>query len=50
MGSLDALVKTAALFEVRNLRTIETNLEEIFMAYYGAGDGAVAKEAGHAAA
>jgi ABC-2 type transport system ATP-binding protein len=50
MGSLDALVKAAALFEVRNLRTIETSLEEIFMAYYGAGDGAVAKEAGHAAA
>ena len=40
MGSLDALVKAAARFEVRNLRSIETSLEEIFLAYYGAGDGA----------
>jgi ABC-2 type transport system ATP-binding protein len=39
IGSVDALVKTAARFEVRNIRSIETSLEEIFMAYYGAGDG-----------
>jgi ABC-2 type transport system ATP-binding protein len=55
MGSLDALVKAAAKFEVRNLRSIDTSLEEIFLAYYGAGDGEPAnatagREAGHAAA
>jgi ABC-2 type transport system ATP-binding protein len=58
MGSLDALVKAAAKFEVRNLRSIETSLEEIFLAYYGAGDAAGApaadaptgEEASHAAA
>ena len=51
MGSLDALVKVAARFEVVNLRSIETSLEEIFMAYYGAGDATVVgKEAGRAAA
>ena len=50
MGSLDALVKAAARFEVRNLRSIDTSLEEIFMAYYGAGDGAAEEVAGHAAA
>jgi ABC-2 type transport system ATP-binding protein len=60
MGSVDALVKAAAHFEVRNLRTIETSLEEIFMAYYGSGDGAAAgvpagaaiggEEASHASA
>jgi hypothetical protein len=59
MGSLDALVKAAAKFEVRNLRSIETSLEEIFLAYYGAGDAAAGapaadapsgEEASHAAA
>jgi len=62
MGSLDALVKTSARFEVRNLRSVETSLEEIFMAYYGAGEGlgegagdgaggsAAGKETTHAAA
>ena len=54
MGSVDALIKTAARFEVRNVRSIETSLEEIFMAYYGSGDGiaaaAGAEEASHAAA
>jgi ABC-2 type transport system ATP-binding protein len=53
MGSVDALVKTAARFEVRNLRSIETSLEEIFMAYYGSGEGiksTPAGEASHAAA
>jgi ABC-2 type transport system ATP-binding protein len=53
MGSLDALVKTAARYEVCNLRSIETSLEEIFLAYYGSGDGApavtAAKEASDAA-
>jgi hypothetical protein len=49
------LVKAAAKFEVRNLRSIDTSLEEIFLAYYGAGDGEPAnatagREAGHAAA
>jgi ABC-2 type transport system ATP-binding protein len=55
MGSLDALIKRAAGFEVRNVHSIDTSLEEIFLAYYGAGDGTVAtgaerKEASHAAA
>jgi beta-exotoxin I transport system ATP-binding protein len=50
MGSLDALVKTASRFEVVNLRSIDTSLEEIFLAYYGAGDGIAGEEAGHAAA
>ena len=53
-GSLDPLIKTAARFEVRDVRSFETSLEEIFLAYYGAGDGASAagggKEAGNAAA
>jgi len=35
MGDLDALVKTAARFHVRDLHTVETSLEEIFLAYYG---------------
>jgi ABC-2 type transport system ATP-binding protein len=55
MGSLDALVKTAARYEVTNLRSVETSLEEIFLAYYGSGEGAAAQVAGgeepsHAAA
>jgi ABC-2 type transport system ATP-binding protein len=55
MGSLDTLVKTAARYEVRNLRSVDTSLEEIFLAYYGSGDGAAAcegagKEPSHAAA
>jgi ABC-2 type transport system ATP-binding protein len=50
MGSLDALVKAAARFEVRNLRSVDTSLEEIFLAYYGAGDGVIGEEASHAAA
>ncbi len=54
MGSLDGVIKAAARFEVRNLRSVETSLEEIFMAYYGSGDGSAAeidaKEAGNAAA
>ena len=52
MGSVDALVKAAAQFEVHNLRSIETSLEEIFMAYYGSGEPAAsaAGEAGHVAA
>ena len=54
MGSVDALIKAAARYEVRNVRSIETSLEEIFMAYYGSGDGiaagAGAEEASHAAA
>jgi ABC-2 type transport system ATP-binding protein len=35
MGSLDALVKAAAQFEVVNLISHEPSLEEIFLAYYG---------------
>jgi len=55
MGSLDALVKAAARYEVSNVRSVETSLEEIFMAYYGAGDGIATQAAGgeessHAAA
>ena len=53
MGSVDALIKTAARFEVHNIRSVDTSLEEIFMAYYGSGeaiDSIAGKEAGHAAA
>ena len=50
IGSVDALVKTAARYEVVNLHSIDTSLEEIFLAYYGAGDGIAAEEARHAAA
>jgi ABC-2 type transport system ATP-binding protein len=54
-GSLDALIKIAARFEVRDVRSFETSLEEIFLAYYGAGTDADAatdggKGAGDAAA
>jgi ABC-2 type transport system ATP-binding protein len=45
LGSVDALVKRAAACEVRTIRSIEPSLEEIFLAYYGAGE-----EVGHAAA
>jgi ABC-2 type transport system ATP-binding protein len=49
-GSLDALIKTAARFEVRDVRSFETSLEEIFLAYYGAGtDAAAAAERGKGA-
>jgi len=55
MGSLDALVKVAARYEVINLRSVDTSLEEIFLAYYGTGESIAAgpgdgKESGHAAA
>ena len=47
VGSVDALLKRAATEPVERIRTIETSLEEIFLAYYGSGpDG----EASHAAA
>lgn len=35
MGSLDALIKAAAQFEVLNVVSHEPSLEEIFLAYYG---------------
>jgi ABC-2 type transport system ATP-binding protein len=35
IGDLDALVKTAARFHVRDIHVAETSLEEIFLAYYG---------------
>jgi ABC-2 type transport system ATP-binding protein len=50
IGSVDALLKAAARYEVLNLRSIDTSLEEIFLAYYGAGEGIPGEEAGHAAA
>ena len=50
MGSVDALVKTAARYRIDNLRSVDTSLEEIFMAYYGAGEAVAGEEAGHAAA
>jgi ABC-2 type transport system ATP-binding protein len=37
MGTLDALVKTAARFTVRDVSSQDTSLEEIFLAYYGEG-------------
>ena len=53
MGSVDALIKAAARFEVSNIRSIDTSLEEIFMAYYGSGEAAgvgAGEEASHVAA
>ncbi len=38
LGSLDALVKAAAQFEVLNIISHEPGLEEIFLAYYGGGE------------
>ena len=37
VGSLDALVKTAARFEVVNIISHEPSLEDIFMTYYNGG-------------
>jgi ABC-2 type transport system ATP-binding protein len=37
-GSLDALVKAAAQFEVTNIISHEPNLEEIFLTFYGGGE------------
>ncbi|MCL5291168.1 MAG: ABC transporter ATP-binding protein [Actinobacteria bacterium] len=37
-GSLDAVIKAAAQFEVVNIISQEPSLEEIFLAYYGGGD------------
>jgi ABC-2 type transport system ATP-binding protein len=37
-GSLDALIKAAARFEVVNVISHEPTLEEVFLAYYGGGD------------
>ena len=48
VGSVDALVKRAAAHDVRRIRSVETSLEEIFLAYYGAGDDG-AKGSGDAA-
>jgi ABC-2 type transport system ATP-binding protein len=38
VGSLDAVVKQAAGFEVLNVVSYEPSLEEIFLAYYGGGE------------
>jgi ABC-2 type transport system ATP-binding protein len=38
VGSLDALVKAAARYEVTNIISQEPSLEEIFLTYYGGGD------------
>jgi ABC-2 type transport system ATP-binding protein len=38
VGALDAVVKAAARYEVVNVVSHEPSLEEIFLAYYGAGD------------
>jgi ABC-2 type transport system ATP-binding protein len=37
VGSLDALVKVSAQFEVMNIISHESSLEEIFMTYYNKG-------------
>jgi len=37
VGSLDALVKAAAQFEVTNIVSHEPSLEEVFLTYYGEG-------------
>jgi len=41
-GSLDAVIKTAAKFEVVNVISHEPNLEDIFLAYYGGDNNAAA--------
>lgn len=38
-GSVDALIKAAARFEVINITSHEPDLEEIFLAYYSGGEG-----------
>ena len=38
IGALDALVKTAAQFEVLNIISHEPSMEEVFLAYYSGGD------------
>ncbi|HYC06312.1 MAG TPA: ABC transporter ATP-binding protein, partial [Candidatus Binatia bacterium] len=43
-GSVDALVKRAAGYEVRKIRSVETSLEEIFLAYYGSDGPAASHE------
>jgi ABC-2 type transport system ATP-binding protein len=40
-GSLDALIKTLAQFEVSTIKTHEPNLEEVFLTYYQGADDAV---------
>ena len=45
-GILDPLIKAAARYTIVNLKTHEPNLEEIFLAYYGAGTGEATE--GHA--
>ena len=37
-GSLDSLIKTAAMYEVLSLTTRDPSLEEIFLTYYGRGE------------
>ena len=37
-GSVDAVIKTAAKFEVINIISEEPNLEDVFLAYYGRDD------------
>jgi ABC-2 type transport system ATP-binding protein len=57
VGSLDAVIKTAAQLTVVNVQSEEPTLEEIFLAFYGRGNGnnagnqrtSARKEAGHAA-
>ena len=39
VGSLDPLFKAAARYEVVNVTTRDPSLEEIFLAYYGVGEG-----------
>ncbi len=53
LGSVDALIKEAARYKVESVRSVDTSLEEIFLGYYGAGEGVARdedKEASHAAA
>ena len=47
-GGQDAIIKTAAQYQVVSLTSQEPSLEEIFLRYYE-GDGAAAKEAQHVA-
>ena len=38
-GSLDAIIKAAARFEVLDVISHEPNLEDIFLEYYGEAEG-----------
>jgi hypothetical protein len=42
VGSMDELLKAVARRQVRTLSSVEPGLEEVFLAYYGEGNGRAA--------